>query len=111
MTLNIAFVFFAGLFPLFSSAAMNVRSALLTVYETHFVPLGPRLRPGLNGFLSGILAGLEEGSDHLERYVFPYNYMFLSWLGYVSVQYLSQLISLVMIGSCSKEPDFLGIPQ
>lgn len=48
---------------------MNVRSALLTVYETHFVPLGPRLRPGLNGFLSGILAGLEEGSDHLERYV------------------------------------------
>lgn len=48
---------------------MNVRSALLTVYETHFVPLGPRLRPGLNGFLSGILAGLEEGSDHLERYI------------------------------------------
>ncbi|XP_042221570.1 protein dopey-1 homolog isoform X2 [Homarus americanus] len=61
------FIYSAGLFPLFSSAAMNVRSALLTVYETHFVPLGPRLRPGLNGFLSGILAGLEEGSDHLER--------------------------------------------
>lgn len=58
----------AGLFPVFVSAAMNVRSALLTVYETHFVPLGPRLRPGLNGFLSGILPGLEEGSDHLERY-------------------------------------------
>ncbi|XP_071529639.1 protein DOP1A isoform X2 [Panulirus ornatus] len=61
------FIYSAGLFPLFVSAAMNVRSALLTVYETHFVPLGPRLRPGLNGFLSGILAGLEEGSDHLER--------------------------------------------
>ncbi|KAG0716502.1 Protein dopey-1 [Chionoecetes opilio] len=61
------FIYSAGLFPLFSSAAMHVRSALLTVYETHFVPLGPRLRPGLNGFLSGILAGLEEGSDHLER--------------------------------------------
>ncbi|XP_066988498.1 protein dopey-1 homolog isoform X3 [Macrobrachium rosenbergii] len=61
------FIYSAGLFPLFSSAAMNVRSALLTVYETHFVPLGQRLRPGLNGFLSGILAGLEEGSDHLER--------------------------------------------
>ncbi|XP_045609730.2 protein DOP1A isoform X1 [Procambarus clarkii] len=61
------FIYSAGLFPLFSSAAMNVRSALLTVYETRFVPLGPRLRPGLNGFLSGILAGLEEGSDHLER--------------------------------------------
>ncbi|CAL4066338.1 unnamed protein product, partial [Meganyctiphanes norvegica] len=56
-----------GLFPLFGSAAMNVRSALLTVYESHFVPLGARLSPGLNGFLSGILAGLEEGSDHLHR--------------------------------------------
>ena len=54
---------------MFVSAAMNVRSALLTVYESHFVPLGPRLRPGLNGFLSGILPGLEEGSDHLERSV------------------------------------------
>ena len=59
----------SGLFPVFVSAAMNVRSAVLTIYETHFVPLGPRLRPGLNGFLSGILPGLEEGSDHLERCV------------------------------------------
>ena len=54
------------------------------MYETHFVPLGSRLRPGkntvsnmlpglihqssgLNGFLSGLLPGLEEGSDHYER--------------------------------------------
>ncbi|KAF2368882.1 Dopey N-terminal [Trinorchestia longiramus] len=61
------FIYSAGLFPLFVFAAMSVRSALLTIYETHFVPLGLRLRPGLNGFLSGILPGLEEGSDHLER--------------------------------------------
>ena len=27
---------------------LQVRSALLTVYETHFVPLGSRLRPGRN---------------------------------------------------------------
>lgn len=40
---------------------------MLTVYETHFVPLGERLKPGLSGFLSGILLGLEEGSDHFER--------------------------------------------
>jgi hypothetical protein len=47
------FIYSAGLFPLLSNAALNVRSLLLTVYETHFVPLGQRLRPGLNGFLSG----------------------------------------------------------
>ena len=37
------------------------------MYETHFVPLGQRLTPGLNGFLSGVLPGLEEGSDHYAR--------------------------------------------
>lgn len=58
---------FLGLFPLLGHAAMNVRPSLLTVYETHFVPLGERLRPGLNGFLSGVLPGLEEGSDHFDR--------------------------------------------
>ena len=57
----------AGLFPLLGHAAMNVRPSLLTVYETHFVPLGERLRPGLSGFLSGVLPGLEEGSDHFDR--------------------------------------------
>ena len=59
----------SGLFPLFGHAAMNVRPALLTIYETHFVPLGRRLRPGLRGFLSGILPGLDEGSDHFDRSV------------------------------------------
>ncbi len=62
------FLYSAGLFPLLAHAAMNVRPALLTVYETHFVPLGQRLRPALNGFLSGVLPGLEEGSDHFDRY-------------------------------------------
>ncbi|XP_059082535.1 protein dopey-1-like isoform X2 [Tigriopus californicus] len=61
------FVYSAGLFPLFAHAAMHVRPTLLTVYETHFVPLGERLRPALNGFLSGVLPGLEEGSDHFDR--------------------------------------------
>jgi hypothetical protein len=58
---------FQGLFPLLGHAAMNVRPSLLSVYETHFVPLGERLRPGLSGFLSGVLPGLEEGSDHFDR--------------------------------------------
>lgn len=48
---------------------MNIRPALLTIYETHFVPLGDRLRPALSGFLSGILPGLDTGTDHFDRYV------------------------------------------
>ena len=61
------FIYSAGLFPLLPHAALNVRTALLTVYETHFVPLGPRLAPGLNGFLSGVLPSLEEGGEHYTR--------------------------------------------
>lgn len=60
-------VILLGLFPLLGHAAMNVRPSLLKVYETHFVPLGERLRPALSGFLSGVLPGLDSGSDHFER--------------------------------------------
>ncbi|KAJ8938330.1 hypothetical protein NQ318_007043 [Aromia moschata] len=61
------FIYSAGLFPLMGHAAMNIRPTLLTIYETHFVPLRDRLRPALSGFLSGILPGLDTGSDHFER--------------------------------------------
>lgn len=46
---------------------MNVRPALLGIYETYFVPLGEKLRPALSGFLSGVLPGYECGLDHFER--------------------------------------------
>ncbi|KAG5900654.1 hypothetical protein JTB14_005925 [Gonioctena quinquepunctata] len=61
------FIYSAGLFPLMGHAAMNIRPTLLTIYETHFVPLGDRLRPALSGFLSGILPGLDTGTDHFDR--------------------------------------------
>ncbi|XP_013774408.1 protein dopey-1-like isoform X2 [Limulus polyphemus] len=61
------FIYSAGLFPLFGNAAMNVKPALLTIYEKHFIPLGEMLRPGLNGFLTGVLPGLEEGSEYYDR--------------------------------------------
>ncbi|XP_050425290.1 protein dopey-1 homolog isoform X2 [Adelges cooleyi] len=61
------FIYSAGLFPVMGYAAMNVRPDLLNIYENHFVPLGERLIPGLNGFLSGVLLGLEEGSDFFDR--------------------------------------------
>ncbi|XP_054721369.1 protein dopey-1-like [Uloborus diversus] len=61
------FIYSAGLFPLLGNAAMSVKPSLLTIYENHFVPLGEKLRPGLNGFLIGVLPGLEEGSEYYER--------------------------------------------
>lgn len=69
ITLNILFliIYSAGLFPLLGYAAMNVRPALLNIYETYFVPLGDRLRPALSGFLSGVLPGYDCGLDHFER--------------------------------------------
>lgn len=46
---------------------MNVRPALLGIYEKYFVPLGEKLRPALSGFLSGVLPGYESGLDHFDR--------------------------------------------
>lgn len=58
------YIYSNGVFPLLSHAAINVKPALLDVYATHFVPLGDRLRPALDGFVIAVLPGLEEGSDH-----------------------------------------------
>lgn len=56
-----------GLFPLLSHAAINVKPSLLEIYENHFVPLGQRLKPALDGFLIAVLPGLEEGSEFYDR--------------------------------------------
>ncbi|KAH8337030.1 hypothetical protein KR059_012144 [Drosophila kikkawai] len=61
------FIYSAGLFPLLGYAAMNVRPALLAIYENYFVPLGDKLRPALSGFLNGVLPGYDCGLDHFER--------------------------------------------
>ncbi|XP_054164258.1 protein dopey-1-like isoform X2 [Oppia nitens] len=53
-----------GLFPLLSHAAINVKPSLLEIYEKHFIPLGTRLTPALDGFLIAILPGLEENDCH-----------------------------------------------
>ncbi|KAJ3597369.1 hypothetical protein NHX12_000897, partial [Muraenolepis orangiensis] len=57
----------AGLFPLLSNAAMSVKPALLGLYETYYLPLGKTLKPGLQGLLTGVLPGLEEGSEYYDR--------------------------------------------
>ncbi|UYV67369.1 DOPEY1 [Cordylochernes scorpioides] len=61
------FIYTAGLFPLLAHAAMNVKPALLSLYETHFVPLAAQLTPCLHGFLMGVLPGLEEGTDYYSK--------------------------------------------
>uniref|UniRef100_A0A8D0GIS9 DOP1 leucine zipper like protein A n=1 Tax=Sphenodon punctatus TaxID=8508 RepID=A0A8D0GIS9_SPHPU len=57
----------SGLFPLLANAAMSVKPALLSLYEIYYLPLGKTLKPGLQGLLTGILPGLEEGSEYYER--------------------------------------------
>jgi hypothetical protein len=58
---------FSGLYPLLANAAINVRPVLLSLYEIHLVPIAEYLKPGLSGFLNGVLPGLEEGADHYDR--------------------------------------------
>lgn len=59
-----------GLFPLFSYSATSLKPALLSLYESQFLPLGPSLGPLLDGFVLAILPGLEdESSEFFERSV------------------------------------------
>lgn len=60
-------IFNPGLYPLLAHAAINVRPILLTLYEVHLVPIAEYMKPGLSGFLNGVLPGLEEGADHYGR--------------------------------------------
>lgn len=46
---------------------MSVKPALLGLYETYYLPLGKTLKPGLQGLLTGVLPGLEEGSEYYDR--------------------------------------------
>ena len=61
------FTYCSGLFPLLSYAAMNVRPALLDLYEAHLVPLRQHTKPALSGVIMGLLPGLEEGSEHFVK--------------------------------------------
>ncbi|KAG8740013.1 hypothetical protein FRC10_004853 [Ceratobasidium sp. 414] len=50
----------SGLFPFFEYAATSVKPALLNLYDTHFLPLGPSLRPATRALILALLPGLEE---------------------------------------------------
>ncbi|KAG2456513.1 protein dopey-2 [Polypterus senegalus] len=61
------FIYSAGLFPLLGHAAMSVKPALLALYEKYYLPLQTCLLPSLQAFITGLLPGLEEGSEVNER--------------------------------------------
>lgn len=64
---NVSLLLSSGLFPLLSNAAMSVKPVLLGLYEIYYLPLGKTLKPGLQGLLTGVLPGLEEGSEYYDR--------------------------------------------
>ncbi|XP_028938040.1 protein dopey-2 isoform X2 [Ornithorhynchus anatinus] len=61
------FLYSCGLFPLLAHAAMSVKPTLLGLYEKYFLPLHRSLLPSLQAFVTGLLPGLEEGSDIYDR--------------------------------------------
>ncbi|XP_078088895.1 protein DOP1B isoform X2 [Mustelus asterias] len=61
------FFYSAGLFPLLGNAAMSVKPVLLGLYEKYYLPLHKSLNPSLQAFITGLLPGLEEGSEIYER--------------------------------------------
>ncbi|XP_064413296.1 protein dopey-2 [Latimeria chalumnae] len=61
------FIYSSGLFPLLANAAMSVKPVLLGLYERYYLPLQRALLPSLQAFVTGLLPGLEEGSEIYER--------------------------------------------
>ncbi|XP_038657508.1 protein dopey-2 isoform X2 [Scyliorhinus canicula] len=61
------FFYSSGLFPLLGNAAMSVKPVLLGLYEKYYLPLHKSLNPSLQAFITGLLPGLEEGSEIYER--------------------------------------------
>lgn len=61
-------VYSSSLFPLMGYASMSVRPHLLDIYEQYYLPLGDGLMPALHGFVLGLLPGLEDESEHTDRY-------------------------------------------
>ena len=48
---------------------MPVRTQLLEVYEKYYLPLRDDLMPCLRGFVLGLLPGLEDESEHTDRWL------------------------------------------
>jgi hypothetical protein len=60
---NNLYLFSVGLFPLMEKCGIKVKASLFNLFEQFLVPLGPKLRPALPGFIAALLFALEEGSE------------------------------------------------
>uniref|UniRef100_A0A8C5MGB8 DOP1 leucine zipper like protein B n=1 Tax=Leptobrachium leishanense TaxID=445787 RepID=A0A8C5MGB8_9ANUR len=100
------FLYSSGLFPLLSHAAMSVRPVLLGLYEKYFLPLQKSLLPSLQAFITGLLPGLEEGSEIYER-----TDMLLQRLAVVEGQevFYGALWGSVLVNSCIRLPASLFV--
>ena len=61
-------VYSSGLFPLLGHGSMSVRPSLLDIYERYYLAVGRGLVPCLPGIVLGLLPGLEDESEHTERF-------------------------------------------
>lgn len=52
-----------GIFPFLANASMSVKPALLSIYETYILPLGPKLQPATKAFILALLPGIEEENN------------------------------------------------
>lgn len=58
----------SGLFPFFQYAATSVRPLLISLYETHYLPLGDDLRPATKALILALLPAMEEETgDFFDR--------------------------------------------
>uniref|UniRef100_F1KPR7 Protein pad-1 n=2 Tax=Ascaris TaxID=6251 RepID=F1KPR7_ASCSU len=64
---RLLYLFAVGLFPLMDHCGIKVKSELLGIFEQYLLPLGANLKPALPGFITGVLLGLEEGTEFYDR--------------------------------------------
>ena len=70
-------VYSSGLFPLLAHGSTPVRSSLLDIYERYYLAVGRGLVPCLPGMVLGLLPGLEDESEHTERYMNAYSVLYV----------------------------------
>ncbi|VDN03566.1 unnamed protein product [Thelazia callipaeda] len=64
---RLLYLFAVGLFPLMDHCGIKVKLELLNIFEQYLLPLGVELKPALPGFITGVLLGLEEGTEFYDR--------------------------------------------
>ncbi|VDK46299.1 unnamed protein product [Anisakis simplex] len=64
---KLLYLFAVGLFPLMDHCGIKVKKELLDIFEQYLLPLGANLKPALPGFITGVLLGLEEGTEFYDR--------------------------------------------